>query len=207
MFKVVTVSREYGSGGAAIARLVAEKLGWKLLDREIIETVASTAHVDAETATRYDEHVDPWWRRFHREGLRSMAVEAGITPGDAQFFDAKAMAEMSKEVMRNAATTGECVIVGRGAQCALQDRDEVLHVFIYAPWETRMQRVRDRMGDRRDLEDLIRSTDQERGSYVRTYYGCDWLDPHLYDMMLSSKFGTEAAASIIVNAVLENGQD
>jgi len=82
MFKVVPVAREYGSGGGIIARMVAEKLGWNLLDGALIGAVARTAEVDTEAADRCDEHVDSWWLRFNRGGLWSAGMMAGIPPGD-----------------------------------------------------------------------------------------------------------------------------
>jgi len=203
MFKIVTLAREYGSGGSTIARAVAEKLRWNLLDGALIRAVARTAEVDTEIAGRYDEHVDSWWHRFNRGGLWSAAVMAGIAPGDARFFDADTMAACARQVMRKAAATGDCVIVGRGAQCALQDRADVLHVFIYAPWTERVERVRVRAQSTQDVEELIRLTDHERASYLRTYYGCDWKDPHLYHMMINAQIGTGMAARMIVNAVQE----
>ena len=206
MFKGVTVSREYGSAGGIIARTVAETLRWNLLDRALIAAVARTAQVDAETAGRYDEHVDSWWHRLNRGGLRAVAIGAGITPGDAQFFDAETMAAFTRQVILKAAGTGDCVIVGRGAQCVLQDREDVLHVFIYAPWAERVGHVRARAESSQDVEELIRVTDHERASYIRTCYGCDWKDPHLYHMMISSRIGTEMAAWMIVNAVQRGGQ-
>ena len=201
MFKVVTVAREYGSGGGIIARAVAEKLRWNLLDRALIRAVARTAQVDTDTAERYDEHVESWWHRFNRAGLWSAAIMAGIAPIDAQFFDAATMAALARQVMLKAAARGDCVIVGRGAQCALQGRKDVLHVFIGAPWADRVGRVRAGAQSGEAVEDLIRRTDHERASYTRNYYGCDWKDPHLYHMMIGSQIGTEMASWMIVNAV------
>jgi len=206
MFKVVTVAREYGSGGGIIARAVAEKLRWNLLDRALIRAVARTAQVDTDTAERCDEHVEPWWQRFHRAGVWSAAIMAGIAPIDAQFFDAATMAALARQVMLKAAARGDCVIVGRGAQCALQGREDVLHVFIGAPWADRVGRVRAGAQSSQDAEELIRVTDHERASYIRNYYGCDWKNPHLYHMMIGSQLGTEMASWTIVNAVKGVGQ-
>jgi cytidylate kinase len=103
--------------------------------------------------------------------------------------------------MQKAAARGDCVIVGRGAQCVLQDREDVLHVLIYAPWAERVERVRARSESSQDVEELTRMTDDQRATYIRTYYGCDWKDPHLYHMMINSQIGTEMAACMIVNAI------
>ena len=97
------------------------------------------------------------------------------------------------------------MIVGRGAQCILQTRESALHTFIYAPLAERIARVRERVDVCDYLEEYIRSIDDERARYIRTYFGCDWKDPHLYHMMISSQVGPEAAAGMIVDAVRNSG--
>ena len=201
MFRSVTVSSEFGSGGPMIARYVAETLGWKLLDGALVAKIAQTAQVATETAARYDEQVDSWWHRFNRDGVRSAAIYAGIAPGDAQFFDAERTAAIARQIIQEAAEDGDCVIVGRGGQCVLQDRKDVLHVFVYGPWAERIERVGGRAPFGPHIEELIRATDHERASYVQTYYGCDWKDPHLYHLMLSSALGREKAGWMIIDAV------
>ncbi len=150
---------------------MAEILRWKLLDRALIDAVAGAAQVDAETVGRYDERVDRWWRRFNRGGLRAAAIEAGMPIIDAEFFDAETVAAVAQRVIAEAAAGGNCVIVGRGAQCVLQQREDVYHVFVYAPWWERVSRVRSRVQSVPDVGQLIRLTDEERASYIRTYYG------------------------------------
>jgi cytidylate kinase len=201
MVRVLTVAREYGSGGSLIAKTVAKELRWKLLDQELVRDVARAAQVDPESAAEYDEHVDSWWHRFNRDGLLAASLTAGVTLEDAQFFDAERTAAFAQRVICEAAARGNCVIVGRGAECVLQGREDVFHVFVYGPWEERLSRVRNRDGSCRDVAELIRATDQERARYIRSYYGCDWKDPHLYHMMISSQIGTETAARMIVNAL------
>jgi hypothetical protein len=114
MYRVITVAREYGSGGSAIAMSVAQRLNWKLLDKELVAVLARTAQVDIETARRYDEAVDSWWHRINRSGLLAAAVAAGATPDVAQAFDAGKMAALTEKLISEAAMKGDCVIVGRG---------------------------------------------------------------------------------------------
>lgn len=201
MYRVITVAREYGSGGGAIAQSVAERLGWKLLDKNLIAAVARTAQVDVATARRYDESVDSWWHRINRGGLWSASMVAGASPIDAQFFDAETMAALTQEVILGAAKRGDCIIVGRGGQCVLQSCSEALHVFVYAPWSQRVARVQAREPTIRDIGELLRSTDRTRATYVRRYFGRDWKDPYLYHMMLSSEVGDEEVAELIVGTV------
>jgi len=201
MFRAVTVSSEFGSGGALIAGYVAETLGWKLLDDALIGEIAYAAQVSTEIVSRYDEHVDSWWRRFNRGGLRSAAICAGIAPDDAQFFDGETEAAIARQIIDKAAHEGDCVIVGRGAQCVLQCCEDVLHVFVYAPWADRVERARRRLASGQDAEGLIHATDRQRASFIQTYYKCDWKNPHLYHLMLSSTLGTEQTGWIIIDAI------
>ncbi|HVN80538.1 MAG TPA: cytidylate kinase-like family protein [Terriglobia bacterium] len=201
MFRVVTVERELGSGGGVIAQSVAEQLGWKLLDRKLIAAVAQTAQVKLETAFRFDESIDSWWHRFNRGGLWAAAVEAGARPDDVQFFDSATMASFAHELIARAGAEGHCVIVGRGAQCVLQDSPEALHVFVFAPWAERVRRVQRRVGRNEDAADLVRLTDGIRAQYIRRHFGCDWKDPHLYHMMINSQLGDENVARQIIGAI------
>ena len=205
MFRMVTIARELGSSGGVIAQSVAEQLGWKLLDRNLIVAVARTAQVNVETAFRFDESVDSWWHRLNRGGLWAAAVEAGARPDDVQFFDSATMASFAHELIARAGAEGNCVIVGRGAQCVLQDSPEALHVFVYAPWAERVTRVQRRVGRNEDAEDLVRLTDWTQAKYIRRHFGCDWKDPHLYHMMISSQLGDENVARQIIGAI-ETGE-
>ena len=97
-------------------------------------------------------------------------------------------------MISEAVAAGRSVIVGRGAECVLPDREYVLRVFIYAPWKERASRVRSRLEPPQDVAELLRSTDRKRGSYICTYHGCDWKDPDRYHMITSSHMGAETAA-------------
>ena len=205
MFRVLTVAREYGSGGAYIARKVSERLQWELLDRGLIEEIARAIRVEPELVRQYDERVDSWLHRVSRKGLWHGAFESvAVVPGE-DFFDAETMAELARRMIETAHERGNCVIVGRGAQCVLQDRSDTLHVFIYAPWRERVARVRLRTAPGVDIDELIRSYDRQRAEYIRIHFGCDWSDPHLYQMLTSSELGEDEVASIIVEAISHGG--
>lgn len=201
MFRILTVAREFGSGGGAIAKRIADTLNWNLLDKVLIEKIARAAQVDTKTVQQCDERVDSWVHRVSRRGLWHGAFEGVAAVADAEFFDAETMAAMARQVIEEAGDGGNCVIVGRGAQCVLQNRSDALHVFVYAPWAERAARVRSRGGPAKDVDELIRQRDQERAGYIRTYFGCDWKNPHLYQMMISSEIGDENVARLIVDAI------
>jgi len=201
MFRILTVAREFGSGGGAIAQRIADILEWSLLDKALIEKIARTAQVDPEAVLQCDERVDSWVHRASRRGLWHGAFDGVAAVTETDVFDAETVAGLARQVVREAGDTGKCVIVGRGAQCVLQDRADALHVFIYAPWADRVARVRSRTGAAKDAAELIRQMDQERAGYIRTYFSSDWKNPHLYQMMISSQMGDENVAQLIVDAI------
>ena len=205
MFRVLSIAREYGSGGALIGRSISEQLGWKLLDKAFIENTARAAKVDARLAQRFDERTDSWLERLSRQGLWRGAFEGVAVVGQQDFFDAEAMAALAQNMIEEAYRRGNCVIVGRGAQCVLQDRQDAFHVFIYAPWAEKVARIRQRLPAQTDIEETIRSTDRQRADYIRTYFKCNWMDPHLYHLMICSGLGEDLVESTIVAALASGG--
>jgi CMP/dCMP kinase len=202
-FRVVTVAREYGSGGAAVAARLATRLGYQLLDRTLIRRIAEAARIKPEVAARLDEHVDPWVERVGRALWRG-GFEA-VTPFDeSDVVDAERLAVLTGRVIQEAAGVGECVIVGRGSQCVLRGRPDVLHVFVYGRREERLERLRARLGPGTDVEAALEETDRERTAYVRRHFGESWLDPRLYHLMVNSTLGEDAVVATIL-AVLPPG--
>lgn len=200
-FRVVTVAREFGSGGGAIAVRLAEQLGWKLLDKEIVQEVARQAHVNPALVRELDETVDSWMHRVSRSSMWYGGFEGVATMGEGDVFDCDTMATLAGRLIEEAHAQGNCVIVGRGAQCLLQKRKDAFHVFVYAPWKQRMKRLREREPQVTDPEGLARKMDHQRIEYVRHYFQCDWANPHLYHVMISSCVGEERAARAIAGAM------
>jgi len=201
MFRIVTVAREYGSGGGGIAQLLADHLDWKLLDRCLVEKIAQLARVDPKLAEQYDERPDPWMNRIVRslwQGGLMRGTMAGPMP---ELFDADAMASLSRQVIEEAAAIGNCVIVGRASQCILQQRSDAFHVFIYAPRAERLSRIRSRHASQAEAELALEARDQERAALIRGYFNQDWANRHLYDLMISSKLGDETVLSSILSAM------
>ncbi len=199
-FRVVTVAREYGSGGAAIAGRLAQRLGYELLDRALLDRIAAEARIDPELVGKLEEHVDPWARRVARAlwygGFETVAV------GDADgIVDSDRVAAVAERIVRQAAEAGGCVIVGRGAQCLLRGRPDTFHVFVYAPREERLRRLRARLGPGADVETAVDEVDEERAAYVRRHFGEDRWNPHLYHLLVNAVLGEEAAVSAILVAL------
>lgn len=202
-YRVLTVNREFGSGGGRIAQAIAQRLGWKLLDRDIIDAIAYAAHVDASVVRHYDEHVDSWLRRINQQAMRSAALAAGLELRPGSVFDAEEMVKLTQKIVEEAHSEGNCVIVGRGAQCILQYKPDAYHVFVYAPHKDRILRLRTRLELGANIDQRIRTVDGERAKYMQEYFGKSWCSLHLYDLMISSGVDEEATARIILNAMTE----
>jgi cytidylate kinase len=200
-YRVLTVNREFGSGGGRIAQTIAGWLGWKLLDRDIIDAIAYAAHVEPNVVRHYDEHVDSWLRRINQQAMRSAALAAGLELGENSVFDAEEMVKISQKIIEKAHSDGNCVIVGRGSQCVLQHRADVYHVFVYAPYQERVARLRARLEKGVNAEQRIRTVDEERAKYLQQYFSKSWNNPHLYDLMISSRTDEDWTARAILYAM------
>lgn len=139
MIRVITVAREYGSGGGAIAQMLAQKLGWKLLDREVIWDLAKGAHCSPEDIAKLDERPASTLFRLLRSYWVGNPYSGANLPTEG-ILEADSLGAMTASVIHEAAELGKCVIVGRGGQCVLQDYRDAFHVLIYAPKEERLRR-------------------------------------------------------------------
>jgi cytidylate kinase len=194
MFNVVTIAREYGSGGADIGRKVAELLGWECVDKQIIERVAAMGKVDPSWAETADEHTSTWWERvmkgFNFGGLESYSV-----------IDHDTLQQFTANVIQEAARVGKCVIIGRSSQCVLHHDPHVLRVLVYAPLADKLKRMKLRHPQERDLQALLHCMDAERLHYAQNYYSCDSLNRGLYHLWLNSTLGIDACAELIVRII------
>lgn len=199
MFNVVTISREYGSGGGTLAQMLAGRLGWKLVNESLLAEVAKRAKVDPEIAARYDECVDPWFHRLVK-GLWQGGYEGLATTVDTRAVDSEAMVKITQEIIREAAELGKCVIVGRGGQCILRQRRDAFHVSVFGPHQQKIQRMRGRLEPGTDPERFMEETDRRRAAYIRRFYGEDWKDRRLYHLVISSVLGIETVADTVLCA-------
>jgi cytidylate kinase len=196
-YRVLTVSREFGSGGGRIAQSIAKRLGWSLLDSALIEQIACEAKVDARVVSRFDEHVEGWLAGINRQAMRGAAMAAGVALAEEKCFDPDVMADLARKIIEHAYSSGNCVIVGRGSQCILQAKADVFHTFVYAPLRVRIHRLRTRLEPGANIEQRIHDVDGERALYLKRRFGKDWRNPHLYDLMVSSGDDEEKTARVI----------
>ena len=198
--RAITVEREYGSGGASIARQLASKLGWKLLDEELTAEIARVANVDHRAAQRCDERVDSLLSRLFRVYARG-SYERALPLGESHAFDTDRMFATLHKVIEDAASRGNCVIVGRGSPFILRERSDVFRVFIYAPIEEKIRRVRALGKSEQEAHQLVEEVDRERASFIRHYFGKEWPHRPLYHVMFNSQYGDERVVEMILEYV------
>ena len=200
MKRIVVIEREFGAGAAAIAGLVAQRLGWKLLDHALTGEIAQLAKVSPEACEHREERVDPWLYRLAKVFWRG-SLERSVLLPDADVIDADRLIRLTQQVMVQAAEAGQCVIVGRAAAYFLRDRADTFCVFLYAPRELKYRRVLAEVKNEDEARDLIDTVDAERVAFIRRYYQADWPARHLYHAMLNTAAGEEAVVETILSLI------
>ena len=200
----ITISREYGSGGGEIAARLALRLGWELIDHEVVVRVAQQLHVSQEEAEEHDERVESLAARILKSLRRvqptmPVAVEIPLTMDSRAFYEARS------RVIEGAVASGQVVIVGRGAQAHLAKRRDVLHVRIVAPLEARIVYVMSREGlEREAAQTRLLKKDHEHARYLETFYHRHPSDPHLYDLVLNTGILDLESVVEVIAIVLEH---
>ena len=195
---IITISREFGSGGRTIGRMVAEKLGYKFYDSEIIDRVIVESGLSREIVEKYDEYAT------HKSSfLYSIAINSAAASPDnyhgSSFANQVHIAQI--KVINEIANEGNCVIIGRGADYILRDRDDALNVFIYADMKFKTERVLSLYGEtNKKIEDRIKEKDTKRRVFYRSFAMREWGVYQNYHMMLdSSAVGIDRCVEMIAN--------
>lgn len=198
--RIITVEREYGSGGAGIAEKLARRLGWKLWDTELTQEIARRAKVRPEAAAHHDERVDSLLYRLFKVFARGSHERALPLAGE-QPFDTDCMVDLLQRVIEEVAETGNSVIVGRGSPYILRNRPDVFSIFVFAPIEEKVRRVRSLGRSEAEARELVGTIDKERGQFIKRYFGADWPCRQLYDLMINSDRGDEYVIETILNGI------
>ncbi|MGD0360754.1 MAG: cytidylate kinase-like family protein [Bryobacteraceae bacterium] len=198
MIRIIAMEREYGAGGSAIAQKLAEHLKWKLWDTALTAEIARMARCDQSSVAQMEERVDPLFYRLMKVFMRG-SYERSLPVNGLEHLDADSMVVFMKRVVEGAAAAGNCVILGRGAPYVLRERRDTLHVFVYAPLEEKIRRVRDLGKTDAEAVELVGAIDQERATFVKKYFGKEWPSRHLYHLMINSAVGDE----VVVRTILD----
>ena len=202
MIRVITMTHQCGSGRTQLASLIARKFGWELFDHHLVDRIARIADLDLATAAQFDKHATRWWRGLRRAGIDPPACSPYVSPRCLDEVDENSIHTLATQLIQAAADSGDCVIVGNGAQCLLQGRADAFHVLVYAPVEERVEALQARWPEHTDVRALLAEMDSQQAEYIRQYYGKDWLDPMLYDLCVSTSISLDRAVTLINEAVV-----
>jgi cytidylate kinase len=200
MIKVITIEREYGCGGGEIAQLLATRLNWKLWDQRLTEEIARLANCPKAVVEAREEKNDPLYYRLFKSFMRG-SYEGSINAPKLNLVDSETVAKITRRIVEHAAERGNCVIVGRGSQQFLKNRQDTLRIFLYAPREDKVRRLIARGKSEKEAEELVDSVDRERADFIQKYFNTAWPDRPIYHTMLNTAIGDECAANMILSLV------
>jgi hypothetical protein len=198
MIKIVTIEREYGCGGGEIAQLLAQQLGWKLWDQLLTEEIARLAECPKAVVEVREERTDPLYYRLFKSVLRG-SYEGSLNAHKLKLVDSESLLKFTERVVQHAAKHGNSVIVGRGSQHFLRDRQDTLRVFLYAPREDKVRRLLARGKSEKEAEQLVDTVDRDRGDFIQKYFHVEWPNRAIYHTMINSAIGDEVVVHMILD--------
>jgi len=198
--RVVTIEREFGSGGADIARLLAERLGWTLWDQRLTDEIAHRVQCDRAAVAEREERNDPLYYRLLKSFLRG-SFEGSLNVPRLKLLDADVIVRLTKQIVDAAANEGHCVIVGRGAAFFLENRPDAFHVFVYAPYGDKVKRLIRSGTAPGEAARLVETIDHGRADFIKKYFDKDWPCRRLYHLMINSRVGDQAVVQTILNGI------
>lgn len=201
---IITIGREYGSGGREIGRLVAEKLGIPYFDKEILARASQESGLCREVFERHDEKASVG---SMMTGAGASVMHMGAAPVGLQMPLNQRVFLAQFDAIGKIASEGDCVIVGRCADYVLKDLPHVTHVFLYASTEKRIERIMRVEGiSREEAKELVRKTDKQRKNYYNFFADGNWGLRSNYDLMIrtDNRSPADIADAIIAFAKLES---
>lgn len=198
---IITISRETGSGGHSIGKMLAEKLGYAFYDKEIVNKTAIEMGIDAETISENGENISDNTFINLISGFVPLSRKKSIPIDSIQQYQSK--------LIKNIAEKGNCIIVGRNSDYILKDNPKAFHIFIHADLKHRVNRVAKReniVGQDDRIARELKVKDKSRGAYYQYYTDRPWGVVSNYNMMLdTSIFSEEQCCEIIINALKITG--
>lgn len=197
---IVTISRQIGAGGGEIACRVADALGFRVVDNELIDKVAEQAGMPPAEVAEREERAPGFIERLARALARSSPELLSPSPDKLPEPEEATLVRVTEKVVAEIAAQGRVVMVGRAASAVLSASHDALHLKIVAPASVRIERMVERFRvDPREAERRLKESDSNRGRYHSHYYGRDWNDATHYHMVLNAgPLGLDGATAVIV---------
>ena len=191
MPRIITIAREYGSGGRLIAQKVAQKVGLVYYDNEVIDLAAREMGMDVDAIRKVAEQKSSSF-------MYTMSSSAFSLPLNDQVF------VMQSKIMRHLANHDSCIIVNGCADYILEDYDDVLSIFIHAPLESRIRRVKEDYQEvHDDYKKYVTKRDKGRSNYYNYYTTKKWGHLKNFDLTINSDLGIDEVATIIADLFLK----
>jgi cytidylate kinase len=199
----ITISREYGAGGSTVASRVAESLGWRLLDNQVVQEVAARAGLPVGDVAVREERGPSFVERLARALVASNPEVLGPESMAVPEADESHLMRLTEQVVAEATHEGNAVLVGRAAVAVLGQRSDALHVRLVAPAAHRAMVISERLGIDADAAAReIKEVDGYRARYHKQWYDREWTDPRNYHLTLNTEWlGIDRSAEIIVGAI------
>ncbi|MCH5299553.1 MAG: cytidylate kinase-like family protein [Ruminococcus sp.] len=192
---IITIGRQFGSGGREIGEALAEKLGIKCYDKELISLAAKESGIDPEVFNNVDEKATNSLLYSLSMGLYSFGNN--FTTGQLPVNDRLYL--LQHKIVKRLASEGPCIIVGRCADFVLKDRDDVVNVYICADKDYRVKRAIENKGiSESKAEQVVSKTDKSRANYYNFYSGRKWGLTENYDLCINR---TKLSCEQVVNAI------
>jgi cytidylate kinase len=199
MIRIITVEREFGSGGGAIAAKLASRLGWTLWDQLLTDEIARRMDcVSLEVAER-EERTDPIYYRLFKAFLRG-SFEGNAHLPRLRLVDADCVREVAQQILLEVGNTGGAVIVGRGSAHYLTNREDAFHVFIYGSLGGKVKRLVATGRSEKDALESVETVDRDRAAFIKRYFGLEWPFRQLFHLMVNSALGDDVVVETILNA-------
>lgn len=198
--RVITLEREYGSGGGVIAEKVAARLGWKLWDQLLTEEIARRLDCDCRAVEEHQERRDPAYYRLLKAFMRG-SFEGSLNAPRLKMVDTDCVREVVKQILPEIADAGSCVIVGRGSAYYLGHRLDTFHVFVYAPFRERVHRLQSTGKSEKEAIELAETVDRDRAAFIQQYFNVDWPGRHRFHLMVNSGMGDEVTVETVLDTV------
>jgi cytidylate kinase len=202
---IVTVSRQYGSGGSEVADRVARALGWHLYDNDVVDQVASRLGITSAEVSAREERVPSLMERMTSAMALGVPEVMPIAGDIVAHPSEERMVEMTQRVIEDAVRAGPAVLVGRGAQCMLANREDALHVYCYAAFPDLVRYAIDHLGESpADAPRRVQEVNHQREEYVKHHWKRDWRDLANYDLCVNTgRLGLDGAAELITQVARE----
>ena len=199
---IVTISRQFGAGGSSVAAFVASALAAEVVDKKLIEEVASRLSMRPSDVEAESERPRTLLERLVRSfSTLEPGMGAGWSPPypDPLFDPRKEIIHLTEKVIEEVADGGNAVIIGRGAGFVLHDRQGIFRVFLRAPDAIRVKTLMARLGlNEAETRRKMHETDSNRAAYIKQLYGRDWCEVDEYDLIVNTGQVSYATAAEMI---------